>query len=177
MYGSLATIAVDNQGVLNAVLQGRVGADDLNAAVGRLWLDVAEQNIGLHMVRDESLSNIADGPTHQSTELLESLGAEFAPPALHPSREASHACKASRLQPALTTPTSIVSRRNQRQLRNLTGFPSLWTRVPPLRSKPQCCRRRQSAGASMAKPGQPSPRTAISSLEGRAWHRSAAERR
>jgi len=82
LRGALVTIAVDNQGVLNAVLQGRAGADDLNAVVGKLWLEIAAESIAMHVVRVESLANIADGPTRESTELLDELGAVFVTPVL-----------------------------------------------------------------------------------------------
>ena len=61
VFGALWLLWVDNQGVLHALLKGRAGADDLNNAVGQVWLDMAEAGIALHVLRVESLANVADG--------------------------------------------------------------------------------------------------------------------
>ena len=82
MDDALWLLAVDNQGVLHALVSGRSAAADVNSAVGRIWLDMAKHRVALHVVRVESAANIADGPTRESTELLEELGAIWVPPRL-----------------------------------------------------------------------------------------------
>ena len=79
---SMALLAVDNQGVLGALISGRAGVDDLNMAVGKTWLMIADAMAALHVVRVESDSNIADGPTREKLEVLRSLNAEFVEPVL-----------------------------------------------------------------------------------------------
>ena len=82
LAGAFWLLCVDNQGVLHALLKGRAGADDLNNAVGQVWLDMAEAGIALHVLRVESLANVADGPTRHDLSLLSELGAEFVEPVL-----------------------------------------------------------------------------------------------
>ena len=77
---SLFTVAVDNQGVLHAVLQGRAGAEDANRCIAKLWLDLAHMNVSMHVLRVESCANLADGPTRDDTSYVRLLQAEWAPP-------------------------------------------------------------------------------------------------
>ena len=77
LSSSLALLAIDNQGVLHSIINGRGGAEDLNLAVGRLWLDLACMQVALHVVRVESAANIADGPSRDNFDLLVSRGAVF----------------------------------------------------------------------------------------------------
>ena len=67
---SMALLAVDNQGVLGALISGRAGVDDLNMAVGKTWLMIADAMAALHVVRVESDSNIADGPTRENLKFF-----------------------------------------------------------------------------------------------------------
>ena len=82
IQGSLLLLAVDNQGVLHALIKGRSSADDLNLGVGRHWLDVSRLRVAQHVVRVESASNIADGPSREDYSLLEAMGATYVPPKL-----------------------------------------------------------------------------------------------
>ena len=82
LQGCLLLLAVDNQGVLGAMVSGRAGADDLNIGIGKLWLMVADAGISLHIVRVESKTNVADGPSRDYLDLLRGLNAEFVEPAL-----------------------------------------------------------------------------------------------
>ena len=82
VVGSLLLLAVDNQGVLHALIKGRSSAADLNYGVGRHWLDVARLRVSQHVVRVESASNIADGPSRDDCSLMKALGAEYVPPRL-----------------------------------------------------------------------------------------------
>jgi len=82
LKGTLATIYIDNNGVLGGLIRGSCAAIDLNQAIGQLWLDIAELQVGLHAVRVESKANIADGPTREFLELLSELGATFVEPQL-----------------------------------------------------------------------------------------------
>ena len=78
----LLLVAIDNQGVLGSLLSGRAGADDMNMCIGKLWLDIAASSIGLHVVRVESKSNLADGTTRESLGQLEALNTRFVDPKL-----------------------------------------------------------------------------------------------
>ena len=78
----MALLTVDNQGVLGALISGRAGVDDLNMVVSKTWLMIADAMAALHVVRMESDSNIADGPTREKLEVLQSLNAEFVEPVL-----------------------------------------------------------------------------------------------
>ena len=80
----LLMLAVDNQGVLGALISGRAGVEDLNMGIGKLWLMIADAGISLHVVRVESKANIADGPSRGHLELLEDLSAVFVDPVLPP---------------------------------------------------------------------------------------------
>ena len=82
LQSALLTVAIDNQGVLLALLSGRAGADDMNMSIGRTWLQVAAMGTGMHAVRVESAANLADGPTRENLSELERLGAKFVPPVL-----------------------------------------------------------------------------------------------
>ena len=82
--GSLLLLAVDNQGVLHSLVKGRSSAAYLNSGVGRHWMDVSRMRVSQHVVRVESASNIADGPSRDDTSLLQALGAVFVPPRLPP---------------------------------------------------------------------------------------------
>ena len=66
----------DNVGVLGAVLKGSSGCLELNIIVNHIWVQVAQNKIGLHLARVESKANIADGPTRGRWDLLQKLGAE-----------------------------------------------------------------------------------------------------
>ncbi|CAK0791838.1 unnamed protein product, partial [Prorocentrum cordatum] len=67
LRGALVTVSIDNQG-------------DANLVVGKVWLDVARYQIGLHAVRVESHANVADDPTRDEWSLLRELGAVFRAP-------------------------------------------------------------------------------------------------
>lgn len=79
---SMALLAVDNQGVLGALISGRAGVDDLNMGIGKTWLMIAEAGLALHVVRVESNANIADGPTREDLGPMEEVGADFVNPVL-----------------------------------------------------------------------------------------------
>ena len=68
--------------MLGGLIRGSCAAADLNQAIGQVWLDIADMQVGLHAVRVESKANIADGPTREFLSLLGELGAEFVPPQL-----------------------------------------------------------------------------------------------
>ena len=79
---SLLSIAVDNQGVLHSVLQGRAGAEDANRCIAKLWLDIASMEVSMHILRVESFANLADGPTRSDLSLMQLLKAEWVQPRL-----------------------------------------------------------------------------------------------
>ena len=76
----LLTVAIDNQGVLGSFVSGRAGAADMNLSIGQTWLQAAALGAGIHFVRVESASNLADGPTRDKIAILEQLGAREVPP-------------------------------------------------------------------------------------------------
>ena len=82
LQNALLTVAIDNQGVLLALISGRAGVDDMNMSIGRTWLQVAASSIGLHAVRVESAANLADGPTREDLSEMERIGARFVEPVL-----------------------------------------------------------------------------------------------
>ena len=82
LANQLLLLAVDNQGVLGAMVSGRAGVDDLNMGVGKLWLMIADAGISVHIVRVESKANIADGPSRDYLDLLHELNAVFVDPVL-----------------------------------------------------------------------------------------------
>ena len=79
---SLLSIAVDNQGVLHSVLQGRAGAEDANRCIAKLWLDIASMEVSMHILRVESFANLADGPARGVLSLMQLLKAEWVQPRL-----------------------------------------------------------------------------------------------
>ena len=76
----LLTVAIDNQGVLGSFVSGRAGAADMNLSIGQTWLQAAAIGAGIHFVRVESKSNLADRPTRDQFDILNKLGAREAPP-------------------------------------------------------------------------------------------------
>ena len=79
---AVATFYVDNEGVLGGLIKGSCTAMDMNQAIGYVWLNVAELNLGLFGLRVESKANIADGPTREYLDFLDELGAQYRVPAL-----------------------------------------------------------------------------------------------
>ena len=73
---------MDNEGVLRGLVKGSCTALDMNQAIGYVWLQVAELNLGLLGLRVESKANIADGPTREYLDLLNERGAQYCVPAL-----------------------------------------------------------------------------------------------
>ena len=82
LESALVLLAIDNQGVLHSIINGRGGAEDLNLAVGAVWLDLARMQVALHVVRVESAANIADGPSRDRFEDVVGRGAELVSPVL-----------------------------------------------------------------------------------------------
>ena len=75
---------VDNNSVLHALMNGGGGGPEAYACIGRLWLDLAEARVDLHLGRVESASNPADGPTRDRFEVLQRMKAQWVPPCLPP---------------------------------------------------------------------------------------------
>ena len=78
----LLSVAVDNQGVLHSVIQGRAAAEDANRCIAKFWLDAAEMEIAVHLLRVESFANLAVGPMRDDLSLMTFLNASFVEPRL-----------------------------------------------------------------------------------------------
>ena len=82
LAGTSVTAFIDNDAVMSALLHGSAGCDDVNLAIGQIWLDLARMRIAFGAARVESRANIADGPTRDQFTLLQELKAIFFEPAL-----------------------------------------------------------------------------------------------
>ena len=80
LQGCLITFWQDNQGVLGSILKGGGKAAEANAMIGRFWIRASELGIACRIGRVESKANLADGPTRDCQEWVQSLGAEFVSP-------------------------------------------------------------------------------------------------
>ena len=78
----LLSVAVDNQGVLHSVVQGRAAAEDANRCIAKFWLDAAGLELAVHLLRVESFANLADGPHTYDTSLMTLLNARLVEPCL-----------------------------------------------------------------------------------------------
>ena len=65
----MVTVAVDNQGVLHALLQGRGVAEDANRFIAKIWLDVASELVGRYLdgVKKQQETQQADNNRQQQT--------------------------------------------------------------------------------------------------------------
>ena len=83
--GQLAFFFIDNNAVLLSILKGSAKSNsELNLAIGRFWLDLANNRVAPFFLRVESKANIADAPSRDSTEELERLGAVRVEPIFPP---------------------------------------------------------------------------------------------
>ena len=67
------TAFCDNNCVLQSFLKGTSRATEVNMMCGRLWLEMAKWEVGLHLLRVSSKSNPSDGPSRGNYELAEEL--------------------------------------------------------------------------------------------------------
>eukprot|EP00971_Amphidinium_carterae_P351614 6492191-Amphidinium_carterae.1 len=82
IVGTALTVYVDNEGVRAAMHKGSGGTVEVNIAIGKMWMQIALQDVALWTARVESHSNIADGPTRHDLSELERLDATFCAPEL-----------------------------------------------------------------------------------------------
>ena len=80
LCGSLAILAIDNQGVVGGLVRGASVAPDHNAAVAKIWLDFAAESVSPWIIRVETKCNIADGPTRGDLHHLSLMEAHWVPP-------------------------------------------------------------------------------------------------
>ena len=80
---SLIVVFIDNNSVLHSVLKGSAKLNqELNNAIGKLWLHMSQHNIAPFFLRVESKANVADDPSRGCTKFLDSLGAKRVQPIL-----------------------------------------------------------------------------------------------
>ena len=72
----------DNDGIQYALARGGGHNPESNMIIGKIWLHLANINTDSHATRVESAANIADGPSRDSFELLNSMHARFVEPQL-----------------------------------------------------------------------------------------------
>jgi len=70
----------DNDGVQYALARGGGHNPESNMIIGKIWMQLATFDTDLHAARVDSESNIADGPTRDSFELLTRVQASFVEP-------------------------------------------------------------------------------------------------
>ena len=78
--GNLVTMWQDNQAVLHALLGGGSHGPEVNAVVGRFWIQVAVHDCAVRIGRVESRANLADGPSRNFLSWVHSLRATFIEP-------------------------------------------------------------------------------------------------
>ena len=71
---------IDNQCVLLGVITGAYRLPEVSFAIARLWIHMAEEEIGLQAWRMELKANVADGPTRDYYVVVNRLKAEFREP-------------------------------------------------------------------------------------------------
>lgn len=72
----------DNDGITHALARGGGHNPESNMIIGKIWLHLASLDTDLHAARVESAANIADGPSRDSFDLLQVIGARFVEPKL-----------------------------------------------------------------------------------------------
>ena len=72
----------DNDGIAYALARGGGHNPESNMIIGKNWIRLACCDTDLHAARVESDSNIADGSSRDSFELLHAIGARFVEPVL-----------------------------------------------------------------------------------------------
>ena len=80
LKGSLLLLAIDTAGVVGSMIAGRGTACDHNAAIAKVWLNLASMGVAPHLVRVETSCNVADGPTRENLEFLQRLKATWCEP-------------------------------------------------------------------------------------------------
>ncbi len=75
---------VDNDSAASCLVRGYSPKQDSCSLVGQFWLAASETEAEIYIDRVESKSNIADGPSRLSFELLHTLGSSMAPPRVSP---------------------------------------------------------------------------------------------
>jgi hypothetical protein len=80
--GSLWVGFGDNDGITHALSKGGGHNPECNLLIGKIWMHLADHDCDLHAARVESAANIADGPTRDNFQYLESLEATFVSPVL-----------------------------------------------------------------------------------------------
>jgi hypothetical protein len=82
--GSVWSTFQDNQAVERALLKATGGSQEVNTAVGRLLLEIADTATALAVWRVESPSNVAVAPSRQSFHQLRTLLAAQVPAVMPP---------------------------------------------------------------------------------------------
>ena len=84
LKGNFVSCFTDNNSVLHGLTKGRASSHspDINTLVGRTWLHLAKEHIAIHFYRVESKANPTDGPTRNTCELQDKIGAQFVAPVL-----------------------------------------------------------------------------------------------
>ena len=80
--GSMVSAFIDNDGVLGSVIKGSSKSPETNLAVGKMWLDLASNDVGFYAARVESKANISDGPSRLEFGEMAWLGATYVEPSL-----------------------------------------------------------------------------------------------
>ena len=75
---------VDNDSAASCLVRGYSPKQDSCSLVGQFWLAASETETEIYIDRVESKSNIADGPSRLSFELLHSLGSSLSQPHVSP---------------------------------------------------------------------------------------------
>ena len=80
---TMVVVHIDNNTVLHSILKGSAKINqELNIAIGKMWLDCAKNNMALHFLRVESKANVADDPSRGRFDILVDLGAKRVEPIL-----------------------------------------------------------------------------------------------
>jgi hypothetical protein len=82
--GNVWSTFQDNQAVERALLKATGGSQEVNTAVGRLWLEIADTGTAFAVWRVESAANVADAPSRQSFYQLRTLLATQVPAVMPP---------------------------------------------------------------------------------------------
>ena len=75
LTNTLWSCFMDNQGVLLGLIKEACRLPEVNFAIARLWIHMAEEEIGLQAWRVESKANVADGPTREYYVVVNMLNA------------------------------------------------------------------------------------------------------
>jgi hypothetical protein len=81
LQGTLWVGFGDNDGVTHALARGGGHNEECNLVIGKCWLHISSLDTDLHAARVESHANIADGPSRDNFDGVNSLHAQFVEPA------------------------------------------------------------------------------------------------